>query len=224
MAWSYIGAAVGTPAANPTGGNFTVHANTQAGDLVIAHWYSRASGKGFTKPADVNQEIDVATANGGHLFVGWWIAAGSSDSKAWTATSVSNGSTGWGTATFRTGNYIAPFRYKGNTPGGQTTAPDPPEISTASGDALVCGWGHMGDYGTPAAPANFTLVSNWETALGTDASGGMAYDLDGGTGSAVNPATFTGMDENQYWYAWTACLNAEIPVITNPGWAGGGWW
>ena len=182
------------------------------------------STKTFTKPADVTEEIHVNTANGGYLFVGWWIAASNADSKGWTAVSVTNGTTGWGTATFRTGNTITPFRYKANTPGGSDAAPNPPSCSSASGDMMLCGWGHMGDYGTPAAPANFTLVSNWDSSLGTDASGGMAYDLDGGTGSAVDPATFTGMDEAQYWYAWTASIDSTVPTITDPGWQGGGWW
>ena len=44
---SYVGNAQGAADSNPTSGNFTVHANTRAGDLVIAQWYSRASTKKF---------------------------------------------------------------------------------------------------------------------------------------------------------------------------------
>jgi len=203
---SYVGNAQGAADSNPTSGNFTVHANTRAGDLVIAQWYSRANTKTFSKPGTVNQLIDVSTANGGHLFVGWWVAAGSSDSKGWTAGSVSNGSTGWGTTTMRGVDVIAPFRYSGSVAGGSTSNPDPPSISTGAGDAMVVGFGHMDDWGTYAAPASFTDGGWWETTAGTDAAGGMAYDLDGGTGSAVNAATFGTATAANYWYAWAGSL------------------
>jgi hypothetical protein len=220
MAIGYVGGAQNAGAANPTTGEFTVHASTVAGDLVIAQWYSRAYNKTFTNTDGIGVAIDVNTANGGHLVVGWWIAAGSSDSYTWDGSSVINGTTGWQTATFRGCGYSNPFTYSASVAGGSNQIPNPPSCSSRLGDMMLCGFGGMDDYGTVTQPANFTTAGTWEQTLGTDGSAGMSYDLDGGTGSAVDPAAYgTTFSASTYWYTWTASISpARVSLNIGDAW------
>lgn len=215
----FIGAAVGTAAANPTSGlAFTLHGSAAVGDLAFFVWYSRASTKSFTKPANVTTVYDVNTANGGHIFIGYRYITSLSDTYGWTAGSVSNGTTGWFTSTFRNVATVAqggPFYANSGSPTNGTTTqdPDPPShsFSYESHPCVIAIYGQMDDNnGTYVVPTDFTDGGNWSSTLGTDGASGLAYRLAPPDTFNGDPTVFDTGSASNYWYAWTASLLGTV--------------
>lgn len=219
MAISFIGSYNDGGAANPTSGTWSLSGtNAVAGDIAICIWYSRANTRTITPtgPSLITGQ-DVNTANGGHIWVGYKILTATDISNGyagtWTSTTGSNQTTGCIVMVFRGIANLAPIRGYTTPASGGAGDPDPPNMaSTTAGDALVAIFGEMDQNNGVTPPANFTLDTNaqWSTTLGTDGSSAGAYDLDGGTGSAVNPAVFA-TSTDAYWYATVISLK---PVTT----------
>ena len=193
--------------------------NAQAGDLAFCLFYSRASTKTLTSIVGPTActGYPAATANGGMIWAGYKILNATDISNGYVGTatlnSVANGTSGWITLVLSGMHASTPFRSAATPTAGGASDPDPPSISTTSGDVLLALFGTMDQNDGVSAPANFTLHANaqWSTTAGTDGSSGVAYDLDGGTGSSVNPATFV-TTTDAYWYAGTIALQPAAAV------------
>lgn len=225
MAVGFRGAYNSGGAANPSGTAACTWelsgTNAQAGDLAICILYSRASTKTFTNiagPTLISGQ-DVSNATYGHLWVGACTITAQmiTDGHVGHAdlNSVSNGTTGWITAVLSSHNGVR----AGATPatGAAATNPDPPALSTTLGDALLAIFGQMDQNDGISAPTNFTsdAAAAWSTTLGTDGACGLAYDLDGGTGSSVNPGAFTATTKGA-WYATTIAVRGDVPQTATP--------
>jgi hypothetical protein len=222
MAVAFRGAWNSGGAANPNGtdaATWTLPASCQVGDTAVCVLYSRASTKtftGITGPTLISGQ-DVSNATYGHLWVGSVALTQQMIDDGYvghaTLNSVSNGTTGWMTAVFyQTGGVRSAA-----TPATGTGDPNPPSYSSTSGDCLIAIGGGMDQNDGISASANFTLNANaaWSTTSGTDGWSALEYDLDGGTGSAVDPAVMATVTDSA-WYTTVLGLKKEYNQTPTP--------
>src|SRR5450756_413533 len=209
----------GGGAANPTGTAMQLWqlagTGAVAGDLAICQFYCRANTKTLTSIVGPTAlaGYPVSNATYGMLWVGSVVITQTMITNGYVGTatlnSVTNGTAGWITTVLSNHNGVRGT----TTPAtGAASDPDPPSYATTNGDALLAIFGTMDQNDGVTAPTNFTLNANaqWSTTLGTDGSSGVAYDLDGGTGSSVNPATFV-TTTDAAWYTAVIGIRGDFP-------------
>jgi hypothetical protein len=224
VASGYRGGYTDGGAANPTGTiNISNHASAAKGDVAIVQIYSRSSSKDFgtiSGPTAITG-YPASTANGGKVWLGYKVLTATDITNGylgtWAPTTLSNATTGVSVAGFSGVKASAPVSAQATPVAGGASDPNPPALVATSGYCLVVCFGTMDQNDGVTAPANFTLTTaaNWSTTAGSDGSAGMAYDLDGGTGSSVDPAVFA-TTTDAYWYAGHIALAPQpAPAVTS---------
>jgi hypothetical protein len=214
-------------AANPNGSaqqlwQLAGISNLAVGDLAICVFYSRASTKTLTSISGPSAiaGYPVSNASYGMLWVGSKVLTSGDISAGYVGTatlnSVSNGTTGWITLVLQNGTHNG-IRGTATPATGAASDPNPPSYATTAGDALLAIFGTMDQNDGVSAPANFTLDANaaWSATLGTDGSSGVAYDLDGGTGSSVDPAVFV-TSTDAAWYTTVIGIRGDVAQTATP--------
>ena len=132
-----VDAAGATSGANLTSGSFTLPTGWVPGDLAIFVWFSRDSGRTFTKPTGATEKVQTSSSGVGHLWIGWRYLVSGDTTFAWSATSSTNNTDGFFTIVFRDANSSAADPFEQISGAGATTftnvqSPDPPAISAAT--------------------------------------------------------------------------------------------
>jgi len=227
MAVTFRGAYNSGGAANPTTAlDLSLSGcNAAAGDLAIIVIYSRASAKtwavaakgGGTAPAAISGQ-DVNNVTYGRLAVYQATLSAQDITNGHIGTtgtfgSITNGTTGFIVAVFRGHNSVR----GGTTPATGTGDPNPPNYSSTSGDCLIAVGGGMDQNDGITASANFTLNASaaWSSSSGTDAWSALEYDLDGGTGSGVDPAVMATSTDSA-WYTTVIGISGDVPQTATP--------
>ena len=224
---SYIGSANAT-ANNPTSGSFSLPGSWAAGDTAVFWWYTYANTKTFTAPLGVTQKQQASSAGYGRIYIGYRVLQSGDSTFAWTASSVANSTTIWGTSVFRgvdgTGD---PFEAQSGAPATFTNArdPNPPAVTTVSNNAWVIPiFGKRNDYTSITTPTNYTSAGSNSSTTGNDASAGAAYRQIA-TPGAENPGAWTlgGGNPNDDGYVWTGALRPDSyeQIRVDVSWDGG---
>jgi hypothetical protein len=216
---TYVGSASST-ANNPTSGSFSLPGGWAAGDTAVFWWYTYSSTKTFTAPPGVTQKQQAASAGYGRLYIGYRALQSGDSTFSWSASSVANSTTIWGTSVFRgvdgTGD---PFEAQSGAPATFTNArdPNPPSVTTVSNNAWVIPiFGKRNDYTSITAPTNYTSAGSNSSTLGNDASAGAAYRQIA-TPGLEDPGVWTlgGGNPNDDGYVWTGALRPSTAVTAN---------
>lgn len=228
---TYIGSAssVGN---NPTSGSFSLPGGWVAGDTAIFWWYTYANTKTFTAPSGVTQKQQASSPGYGRLYIGYRVLQSGDSTFPWSASSVGNSTTIWGTSVFRGVDSAGdPFEAQSGAPATFTNArnPNPPPVTTVSNNAWVIPiFGKDNDYTSITAPANYTSAGSNSSRFGSDASAGVAYRQIA-TPGAEDPGAWTlsGGAASDDGYVWTGVLKPEgysEQIRVDVSWDGGTSW
>ena len=210
MAIAFRGAVAGTPAANPTSGDFSPSSisGITNGDLVLCVLYSRASTKTLTLNNSFGFTLvkEYSNSTYGHLWI-YRAFYGTPSDWGFTLSSVSNGTTGWFAMAFSGVHATTPVLAQASAPAVATSStPNPPSVACGSttGCAIVCLLGEMDDNAITAT-STYTIPTgaSWRSSLGTDAGSAGQYLLNQ-TGT-IDPGTMT-LGASDPWVVHTIAL------------------
>jgi hypothetical protein len=216
---SYVGTANST-GNNPTSNSFSLPGGWAAGDTAIFWWYTYADTKTFTPPSGVTQKQQASSSGYGRLYIGYRVLQSGDSTFSWSASSVSNSTTIWGTSVFRgvdgTGD---PFEAQSGAPATFTNVndPNPPSVTTVSNNAWVIPiFGKRNDYTSITPPTNYTSAGSNQSTTGNDASAGVAY-REIATAGLEDPGAWTlgGGVSSDDGYVWTGALKPNTTSNTS---------
>lgn len=202
---------------NPTDQDFTLPAGWAPGDVAVFWWYTYAYTKTFNAPTGVTQKRTQGLAGYGRMYIGYRVLQVGDSSFNWTALSVANSTTVWGTSVFH-GVVTSGDPFEAQSGAIVTFAnainPNPPSVVTiTSGACVVPIFGKMNDYTSITPPLNYTTAGSNSSTLGNDASAGVAYRIIASPGTVDPPAwTLGGGLSTDDGMVWTGALKPSIIV------------